>query len=339
MASSECARCGRCGNKVAGTEAAQACGNSVDQDGHGTHVAGTIAGKSITSTTPATDAINGIAAGASLFFQDIHNDVTDATCKSVGLDEGCGGWLNPPSDLYYLFKPALDAGARIHSNSWGCATDEENPFACNVYSNNARQIDNFVNQNQDFVVVVAAGNDGALADGYTVGDPATCKNCLSVGATQLNADQVQADAQCVTRFFLRIFVTVFACMSTPAAFAKQWKHRLPAAKEIRRRVRGKIAAMLLRLLGDAPPAATQRASYRRHEQQRGHRQIILRIFLAEGLRSTLGSSLILSLLESTLRLHALACLQLPAHKQRRLRGLRITAIPVGRRLLIARLLR
>jgi hypothetical protein len=43
-------------------------------------------------------------------------------------------------------------------------------------------------QNDDFLVLVAASNDGLNADDKTVGAPATCKNCLSVGATQLNAD-------------------------------------------------------------------------------------------------------------------------------------------------------
>jgi subtilisin family serine protease len=194
MPSAECARCGRCGSKPAGSQPAQACGNTVDQDGHGTHVAGTIAGKSTTATSPPSDRLNGIAAGATLFFQDIHNDMGDSACASAGLDEGCGGGLYPPTDLYHLFKPAYDAGARIHSNSWGCATADDAPFACTVYSSQARAIDDFVHKNPDYLVLVAAGNDGLLADGYTIGAPATCKNCLAVGAVQTGAEQLAADA-------------------------------------------------------------------------------------------------------------------------------------------------
>ena len=63
-----------------------------------------------------------------------------------------------------------------------------------MYDGNAKAIDDFVFKNQDFLVLVAASNDGLNADDRTVGAPATCKNCLSVGATQLNADQVAADA-------------------------------------------------------------------------------------------------------------------------------------------------
>ncbi len=136
MASSSCASCGRCGTVSRGSQPAQACGNNIDQIGHGTHVCGTIAGKSLTLTSPSTDRQNGIAAGASLFFQDIHNEQSAAACKAAGLEEGCGGGLSPPTDLFNLFKPAYDAGARIHSNSWGCAASTpDTPYDCNVYVN------------------------------------------------------------------------------------------------------------------------------------------------------------------------------------------------------------
>jgi hypothetical protein len=195
MGPSSCSFCGRCGSVSRGSQSSQACGNDIDQIGHGTHVCGTIAGESLTLTTPSTQRQNGIAAGASLFFQDIHNQQSKASCLAAGLQAGCGDGLSPPTDLFNLFKPAYDAGARIHSNSWGCAASTpESPHACNVYDYGAQSIDNFVFQREDFLVLVAASNDGLNAEDKTVGAPATCKNCLSVGATQLNADQVAADA-------------------------------------------------------------------------------------------------------------------------------------------------
>jgi subtilisin family serine protease len=187
--------CGRCGTAIRGSQPAQACGNDIDQIGHGTHVCGTIAGKSLLTTSPPTERQNGIAAGASLFFQDIHNAQSDAACLAAGLQEGCGDGLSPPTDLYQLFKPAYDAGARVHSNSWGCSSaTPEKPYDCNIYDKNAMDIDDFVFKQNDFLVLVAASNDGLIADDKTVGSPATCKNCLSVGATQLNADQIASDA-------------------------------------------------------------------------------------------------------------------------------------------------
>jgi hypothetical protein len=109
-----CASCSRCcaSFSPAGcTDAANSCGNNIDQDGHGTHVSGTIAGN-VGSASPVSNG-NGIAAGAKLFFQDIENRQSDATCYLVsGGVNYCGG-LNVPSNLANLFQPAYTAGAYV----------------------------------------------------------------------------------------------------------------------------------------------------------------------------------------------------------------------------------
>jgi hypothetical protein len=52
-----------------------------------------------------------------------------------------GGWLNVPIDMNDLFKPAYDAGARVHSNSWGCKTTDSAGQNCNNYESQAQAID------------------------------------------------------------------------------------------------------------------------------------------------------------------------------------------------------
>ncbi len=47
------------------------------------------------------------------------------------------------------------------------------------------EVDNFMWLNQDFLVVVAAGDYGELAAEGTVSSPATCKNCLAVGTSEI----------------------------------------------------------------------------------------------------------------------------------------------------------
>ena len=46
------------------------------------------------------------------------------------------------------------------------------------------EVDNFMWLYQDFLIVFAAGDYGALAAEGTVANPATCKNCLVVGASE-----------------------------------------------------------------------------------------------------------------------------------------------------------
>ena len=73
---------------------------------------------------------------------------------------------------------AFNAGARIHSNSWGANT--------NSYTIYSRAVDEMVYEFPSLLVLVAAGNDGQNAGSIsgTIGAPATAKNCLTIGASQ-----------------------------------------------------------------------------------------------------------------------------------------------------------
>ena len=108
-----CASCSRCCASFSPsgcTNDLNSCGNSIDQDGHGTHTSGTIAGNAVDGTVSNG---NGIAAGAKLFFQDIENRQPDAKCYYVKNGVNYCGGLNVPSDLGNLFQPAYDAGAYV----------------------------------------------------------------------------------------------------------------------------------------------------------------------------------------------------------------------------------
>jgi len=123
------------------------------QYGHGTHVAGTVAGK----RDDATGAADGIAPGAKLAFADIGNSA---------------GSLRLPND-YELLSVGRPY-SKIHSASWG----SEFPF----YTTQSRNFDQFMYENDDFLILVAAGNSGAGDAPQTVGSPATGKNIIAVGA-------------------------------------------------------------------------------------------------------------------------------------------------------------
>ncbi|NCC26180.1 MAG: hypothetical protein EOM25_13455, partial [Deltaproteobacteria bacterium] len=146
-----------------------------DQNGHGTHVAGSVLGNGLASgSDPALSSypetsFSGSAPEASLVFQAVADEQ---------------GYLSGiPDDLNELFDQARKSGVRIHSNSWG---GDMNAF----YDSNTRNVDEFVWDNRDFLILVAAGNAGTdldrdgVVDLYTVGPPATAKNCVAVGASE-----------------------------------------------------------------------------------------------------------------------------------------------------------
>jgi subtilisin family serine protease len=87
-----------------------------------------------------------------------------------------------------LFTPGYNAGARIHSASWGTPN-------INAYTVYDLQIDEYAYENPEFLFVVAAGNGGRGNSANTVASPATTKNGISVGASQNTGDHIKDDQQ------------------------------------------------------------------------------------------------------------------------------------------------
>lgn len=142
-------------------------GEENDPNGHGTHVCGTIAGDG----TASQNEILGMAPGAELIVQTL----LDAQGKLTGL----------PINLGELFEETYKLGAKIHNNSWGI-------IAGGLYTLDSYEVDEFVYNNPDCLVIFAAGNRGAqiAAELDDLGrisltslqSPAAAKNVLTVGA-------------------------------------------------------------------------------------------------------------------------------------------------------------
>jgi len=126
-----------------------------DPNGHGTHMASTVAGTGVASNGK----YKGIAPGASIYFQCILNSQEEAS---------------PPLNINTLFQPAYDAAARIHINGWGSKN--------NTYLSSASQIDAYIRKHPDFLVIFGAGNDGPNSG--TLTQQANSKNSLVVGASE-----------------------------------------------------------------------------------------------------------------------------------------------------------
>jgi hypothetical protein len=154
---------------------------SVDVDsGHGTHTA-----SSILSAGDPGGFGRGVAPAANLVFQSTENWATVTNfCQLFGGWPANGYFLTGlPTDLKTMYQQAYDAGARIHSNSWGAAVAGD-------YTVDSANTDSFVWTNRDMVITFSAGNEGTdanadgLVDNDSTGAPATAKNVLTVGASE-----------------------------------------------------------------------------------------------------------------------------------------------------------
>ncbi|MGD9874159.1 MAG: S8 family serine peptidase [Kiritimatiellia bacterium] len=139
-----------------------------DHSGHGTHVAGSVLGS---GAAYSNGLFSGVAPEAGLVMQ------------AIGAIEG-GGYVYPPDPLNLLFDQARANGARIHTDSWGSDVSGQ-------YTSNSRELDEFMWDCDDMLVLFSAGNSGrdanptnGVIDGVSIGAPGTAKNCLTVGAAE-----------------------------------------------------------------------------------------------------------------------------------------------------------
>jgi fibronectin type 3 domain-containing protein len=147
--------------------------------GHGTHTSGSIVGNGVRSgSTPSTNTFPSTSyAGTAPKAQFVFQSIMDAGGSLGGL----------PADLNVLFQQTYDAGARVHSNSWGANVNGS-------YTTDSQSVDQFSWRNKDMVITFSAGNSGndtsspgpidGVINADSIGAPGTAKNCITVGATE-----------------------------------------------------------------------------------------------------------------------------------------------------------
>ena len=153
----------------------------VDTNGHGTHVAGIIAGNGAESYTLNTNEPSG-----SLTNADFRGKAPSAMLFSVGAISGYDPFAL--SDYYLQAAPA-QTNALISNNSWGYGQDGYD-LAAASYDAATRDALPFVPGSQPVLFVFAAGNDGGGNDdgsggvSDTIESPGSAKNVITVGALE-----------------------------------------------------------------------------------------------------------------------------------------------------------
>ena len=170
--------------------------SGVDSNGHGTHVAGIIAGNGTNSLTvsnalgslmpPTEGQFRGMAPAAKLF--SMSSDLI----------------FGPGSDTY-LQETASRTNAFISNNSWHYEFDSEYDLAAASYDAAVRDAQPGVTGSQPLLLVFSAGNSGGGDDvgqggePETIHSPGTAKNVITVGTVeQLRGITNEVINHCVT---------------------------------------------------------------------------------------------------------------------------------------------
>lgn len=146
--------------------------------GHGTHVSGLALGNGSLSQGKYI----GVAPKAELVFQAIEQ-YTEV--KAAYRSELSSGYYlsGKPMDLRKLFSQAHELGAKIHVNAWGDPSQGQ-------YTDDSFEVDMFLHEHPDNVILFASGNSGAdengdrLLDEASLYAPASAKNVIAIGATE-----------------------------------------------------------------------------------------------------------------------------------------------------------
>ena len=154
-----------------------------DTQGHGTHVAGNMVGDS--DSNPENFAgQDGMAPAAKIVVQDA-GFLANACSDGPGF--GC-----PVMKLDGMFEQARLQGASVHNNSWGDNEDVNPPLQCN-YTARSQDVDRYIWEHKDFLIIYAAGNEGTGNAEFSVGSPSTNKDGLSIGSSRTSPTATNDD--------------------------------------------------------------------------------------------------------------------------------------------------
>eukprot|EP00916_Digyalum_oweni_P013922 GHVL01022766.1.p1 GENE.GHVL01022766.1~~GHVL01022766.1.p1 ORF type:complete len:1243 (+),score=208.00 GHVL01022766.1:38-3766(+) len=170
-----------------------------DENGHGTHVVGTVVGQHRWAEPNTTYAgkDRGLAYGGKVFFTDLvcsrgdttmewqGANVAACTCTSSKIEACATGptrrlpqsndHVYSPPDLYaYYFPVGRAYGAKIHTDSWAHGSE-------GYYYRTESEVDRFLFERFDHISIFPAGNEGDRG-WRSIASPSAAKNVITVGA-------------------------------------------------------------------------------------------------------------------------------------------------------------